>query len=179
MRSNPRLLPIRYAGFVAFAVFAVLARGMAGDQETDVKRSREVVVGTTRVVLLKVNRLTEFTDGEEGKPPRIFRSLQVVFLREDLEKPVESVNDAAAVFAAGTMDRPLRGADRTRYQTDLYPRKLPDKSTLPKVSAADRAVISTVTFEGELTTKQVDLSLRIGLRKGDDRRVLFKNIPLE
>ena len=50
-------------------------------------------------------------------------------------------------------------------KTDLYPQKLPAKSKLPKVKAADRAVISTGDVRGELTVKIVDLSVRVGLRR--------------
>ena len=70
--------------------------------------------------------------------------------------------------------------DTSTFKNDTYPGPLPAGPKRPKVNAPDRAVITSVTFEiGELTAKKVDLSLKVGLRKGDDRSALFKNISLE
>jgi hypothetical protein len=196
MRSGTRLYPILVAGFVACSGFALLGRSGAADEQADVTVSREIVVGTTRVVLLQVSRTTDFTDGADGEASRAVRSVRIVYLLEYLgDKSLGPIEVGAEVFAAGTTDSAVRGAKETKKETSYYKsenyegyrKRLaasgPEQAVvrLPKVKDGAKAEVVGVTFDDlEVTARKVDLRLKVGVRKGEeDRRVLFRNVPLE
>lgn len=94
------------------------------------------------------------------------------------------------MFAAGTTDAAVRRIKTTYLKGENYAdyRKrvaasLPEQAAarLPKVKDAAKAQVVAVTFEDvEVTARKVDLRLKVGLHKGEeDRRVLFRNVPLE
>ena len=191
MRSGTRLYSILFASFVACSGFALPGRSCAADEQADLKVSREIVVGTTRVVLLQVSRITDFTDTTDGKAPRAVTSVRIVYLLEYLgDKSFGPIEQGAEVFAAGTTDPAVRGIKTTYLKGENYEgyRKRiaasrPEQAVtrLPKVKDAAKAQIIEVTFDNvEVTGKNVDLRLKVGMHKGEkDRCVLFRNVPLE
>lgn len=193
MRLGACLCPILFAGFLACSGFALPVRSWAADPQTDLNDSREIVVGTTRVVLLQVRRTTDFTDAVDGKAPRAVTSLQIVYLLEHLgEKSIEVVSQGTEVFAAGTTDSAIREAKGTKkvLKTESYEgyRKRFAASELeqavarlPKVKDATKAAVAIVTFDDvEVSARKVDLRLAAGLLKGEEnQRVVFRNVPLE
>jgi hypothetical protein len=190
------LHPTLFAGFIACFVFALPGRSWAADERVDLKESREIVVGTTRVVLLQVRRTTDFADAIDGKAHRAVTSVRIVYLLEYLgDKSIEVVSQGTEVFAAGTTDPAIRRArggstSPSEYKTESYEgyRKRFAASELeqavarlPKVKDANKAVVAIVTFDDvEVTARKVDLRLAAGLLKGEEqRRVLFRNVSLE
>src|SRR3954451_7025607 len=111
MRLARCLCPILFAGLLACSGFAMPARSWSwvDDPQTDLKDSREIVVGTTRVVLLQVSRTIEFIDAVDGKATSAVTSVRIMYLLEYLgDKSIEVVSQGAEVFAAGTTDAAIR-----------------------------------------------------------------------
>jgi hypothetical protein len=175
------------------------ARGLGArsvEEQVDLKTSREIVVGSTRVVLLQVRRTIDFTDAGADTAPRAITSVRIVYLMEYVgDKSVEVVSQGAEAFIAGTTEPALRGAKGTakapsELKTESYSgyRKRfaaveleQAVARLPKVKDVNKAVVAVVTFDDvEVAAPKVDLRLAAGLLKGEeDRRVLFRNVPLE
>jgi hypothetical protein len=163
----------------------------ADDGVADVTKSREVIVGKTRVVLLQVSLTADFTGGAVGtKPPT--KSLKVVYLTEQLDnqKPGHGGLD---VFVAGTQNRAVSwphaqpsshfvGGDN--YEG--YERRTNTK--LPPVKSKERAVVGEQTISGiEVHANRVDVKITFGLGPpdpnkplgpGPEHTVLFKNVSL-
>lgn len=196
MRLGTYLYPILFAGFLACSEFALPVRSWAADPQTDPKDSCEIVVGTTRVVLLHVRRTIDFTDAVDGKAPRAVTSVRIVYLLEYLgDKSIEVVSQGTEVLAAGTTDPAIRrvkggSTSPSVYKTEPYEsfRKRFTASELeqavarlPKVKDVKKAEVAIVTFDDvEVTARKVDLRLAAGLLRGEeDQRVLFRKVPLE
>jgi hypothetical protein len=198
MRSATQLCPILVAGFLACSGFAPAGRSWAAEKEVDLKLSREMVVGTTRVVLLQVSRTTEFTPDVGGQAPRAVTSVRVVYLMENLDdKPINLIYMGAEAFTAGTTDPAVGSSDpavrgpQHSYQWSetyaSYRKRVAESGTdwavkrLPNVKDADKGVVVVeITFDDVgVKAAKADLRLSVGLHKGDEQRVLFRNVPLE
>jgi hypothetical protein len=182
---------IIFVCFVACSGLTMPGRSWAGESTVDLKTSRETVVGTTRVVLFQVSRITEFTEGADSKPPRAVTSVRIVYVLEYLgARSFGPIQVGADVFVAGTTDPAVRGIKTTYLKGsnyEWYRKRFAESraeraiARFPKVKDVAKAQVVEVTFEDvEVTARTVDLRLKAGMRKGEeDLRVLFRNVPLE
>ena len=189
MRSNCRLLWTLYATVVACSGLLLPGQSWAESKEVDLKVSREIIIdGTTRVVLLQVSRITEFTDSADGKAPYAVPSERVLYLMDNLgDKPRDAIQGDAEMFVAGKNESAIRGLPgfhsrsvKSENYTFYLERTEGVDSRLPKVKDVNKAVVIAVTFDHvEVTARKVDLQLRASLHKDEAHRVLFRNVPLE
>jgi len=155
---------------------------IADEGTAEVAKSREVLVGQTRVVLLRVNRVLDFAAGDDKRPAA--KALAVWYLCEQLDDTkIGPVQNKVEVFAAGTTDPAFRflGKDRGKTTNGSYADyEKQGVGKLPTVKAKDRGVILSATFPDiEHGANRVDLKLTVGLHKGEDHTVWFKGIALE
>jgi uncharacterized protein (TIGR03067 family) len=164
----------------------VWKRVKPGEVSTDAIKSREVISGNVRVVLLRVGQAIDFT--EDAKKPAE-KSLDVLVMVELLEGVrAEPVVKGLEVFAAGSTESAVRfdtskdagfevitkfGAAVETYEE--YEKQKIRK--LPAVKGKDRAfVISVLIPISELTAKRLDLKLSVDLPKNKEHVVWFKGI---
>lgn len=188
------------AAFRSLAVVAALVllassgQSPAADAEAEFGTTAEATVGQNRVVLLSVTRTTEFVAGEGGKAPKAVTSVRVMYLMERTgDGKIGPIAAGAEVSAAGTTDKALRrlgtggtGESHTNENFGGYAKRVAASGTewkaakLPAVKDADKAVVVGVTFHDvEVTAKTADIRVKVGTVKGEEDRVVFKNVPLE
>lgn len=188
-RQHPYLLC-----YLAIGLSLAIPLRLGGDDgHADVSKSREVIVGKTRVVLLQVSLTTDFTGGAGGTKPPV-KSLNVVYLVEQLDdqKPGHGGLD---VFVAGTQNRAIswplmvRGQPSSEVKGENYEGYEKRTNTkLPPVKSEERSFVGEQTISGiEVHANRVDVKITFGLRAPDpnnplaanpEHTVLFKNVSL-